>query len=69
VKTDYIYPDFPIISGGISRILTENKKNLFWNCCITYNSSNKKKDVEVITILDDCDKENFNTMAKKLLEG
>lgn len=45
IKTDYKYADFPVIAGGLERVLANNNKSVFWNCCITYNNFNKKGDV------------------------
>ena len=67
IKTDYIYPDFPIIVGGIMRAIENNNKQIYWKCCITYNSFNKLGDVEIVTSLDEDNKEDFDIMLKKII--
>lgn len=48
VNTTYVYPEFPIKNGDwFERGLLEKGDNLFWDCCITFNTRNKKSDAQI----------------------
>ena len=49
IDSQYAYHEFPIRLGDwVERKLINSYSNIFWDCCITFNSFHRKSDIQII---------------------
>ncbi len=67
IDTTFTYPDFPITSGGLDRILTGIQiESTAWNCLMTFSTFNQKSDVFFKSDVAETDKDMIKQLKERM---